>query len=58
MRVIKETPPRRAQQPGKPKPPGNPRQVPDRGGPQPIEDPPAAIPPPPAEVDDPPPMQT
>jgi hypothetical protein len=57
MRVTEQSPLRRTQQPGKPKPPGNPRQEPDRGGPPPIEDPPEAIPTPPAEIDDPPPME-
>jgi len=47
----------RAQQPGKPKPPGNPRQLPDRDRPPPIEDPPEPIPMPPDEQEEPPPME-
>jgi hypothetical protein len=44
-----------AQQPGKPKPPGNPRRLPDRDQPPPVEEPPEPTPPP--EREDPPPMQ-
>src|SRR5216683_1052942 len=43
------------QQPGKPKPPGNPQKHPDHDVPPPIEDPPEPIPTPP-ERDEPPPM--
>jgi hypothetical protein len=46
---------RSSQQPGKPKPPGNPRKHPDHDVPPPIEDPPEPIPTP-SERDDPPPM--
>jgi hypothetical protein len=45
----------RAQQPGKPKPPGNPPRNPDPNRPEPIEEPPAPIPVPPLG-DEPPPM--
>jgi hypothetical protein len=45
----------RAQQPGKPKPPGNPQKHPDHDVPPPIEDPPEAVPTP-SERDDPAPM--
>jgi hypothetical protein len=44
-----------SQQPGKPKPPGNPQQRPDHDIPPPIEDPPEPIPTP-SERDDPAPM--
>ena len=46
---------RSSQQPGKPKPPGNPQKHPDHAVPPPIEDPPEPIPTP-SERDDPPPM--
>jgi hypothetical protein len=45
----------RAQQPGKPKPPGNPPRNPDPGEREPIEEPPQPIPVPPLG-DEPPPM--
>ena len=38
-----------AQQPGKPKPPGNPPSHPGRDAPQPIREPPRPAPPPPIE---------
>ena len=38
-----------AQQPGKPKPPGNPPSHPGRDAPQPIREPPRPTPPPPME---------
>jgi hypothetical protein len=43
-----------AQQPGKPKPPGNPPRPPAREAPQPIREPPRPIPPPPVEPPPPP----
>jgi hypothetical protein len=43
-----------AQQPGKPKPPGNPPKPPDREAPQPIREPPRPMPPPPMEPPRPP----
>ena len=46
---------RSSQQPGKPKPPGNPQKHPDQNIPPPIEEPPEPIPTPP-ERDDPAPM--
>ena len=46
----------RSQQPGKPKPPGNPQKHPDHDIPPPIEDPPEPVPTPP-ERDDPAPME-
>ncbi|MDE1967737.1 MAG: hypothetical protein KGI92_02420 [Alphaproteobacteria bacterium] len=44
--------PWRAQQPGKPKPPGNPPTPPERDPdkPPPIDEPPETIPPPPVDV--------
>jgi len=45
-----------AQQPGKPKPPGNPPTRPDRDKPPPVEEPPDPIPVPPEE-DEPGPME-
>jgi hypothetical protein len=45
-----------SQQPGKPKPPGNPQKHPDLDVPPPIEDPPEPIPTP-SEEGDPPPMR-
>ena len=45
-----------AQQPGKPKPPGNPPTRPDRDKPQPVEKPPEPTPVPP-ESDEPTPME-
>ncbi len=46
---------RSSQQPGKPKPPGNPPKRPDLDVPPPVEDPPEPIPTP-SERDDPAPM--
>src|SRR5579883_1145004 len=46
-----------SQQPGKPKPPGNPPKTPDHDVPPPVEEPPQPVPIPP-ERDDPPPMQS
>jgi hypothetical protein len=46
---------RHAQQPGKPKPPGNPPRHPDPDRPRPVEEPPEPIPLPPLG-DEPPPM--
>jgi hypothetical protein len=43
-----------AQQPGKPKPPGNPPEPPDSDAPQPIREPPRPMPPPPMEPPRPP----
>ena len=43
-----------AQQPGKPKPPGNPPRPPGRDAPQPIREPPRPRPPPPIEPPPPP----
>ena len=43
-----------AQQPGKPKPPGNPPKPPGREAPQPIREPPRPTPPPPVEPPPPP----
>jgi hypothetical protein len=43
-----------AQQPGKPKPPGNPPKPPGREAPQPIREPPRPMPPPPVEPPPPP----
>ena len=43
-----------AQQPGKPKPPGNPPKPPGRDAPQPIREPPRPTPPPPMEPPPPP----
>jgi hypothetical protein len=45
-----------SQQPGKPKPPGNPQKHPDLDVPPPIEDPPEPIPTP-SEEGNPPPMR-
>jgi hypothetical protein len=45
-----------AQQPGKPKPPGNPPPWPDPDKPRPIDEPPEPIPPPPPDQP-PPPME-
>ena len=43
-----------SQQPGKPKPPGNPPRPPGREGPAPIREPPRPMPPPPVEPPSPP----
>ncbi len=56
MIFVQQTGLGRAQQPGKPKPPGNPQKLPDREVPPPIEEPPEPIPTPP-ERDDPTPME-
>jgi hypothetical protein len=47
-----------SQQPGKPRPPGNPRGEPDRDRPPVVEEPPEPIPSPPPEGDEPAPMRT